>query len=269
MAQDSPLFLSMWNWDPITLAGGILLVAIYLGVEFVYRPKVEASKKVSLPGTACFIAGILIAVLLRVSPLDELSDKYLLIPHMITHLTLSNVIAPLLVLGMPGWWFSRILRIPFWKKAGQGLTAPALAFMLFNINLLGWHYPPIYEAAMANESIHLLEHAAFLVTGLMFWWPILNHTLELPRLSSAYQILYLFLASVPCTILGVVLVFGPLLYPSYINAPRITSLDAATDQAISGILMTTLDNLFYLGVLSVVFFKWLNREDAKSNSAAE
>ena len=174
MAQDSPLFLSMWNWDPITLAGGILLVAIYLGVEFVYRPKVEASKKVSLPGTACFIAGILIAVLLRVSPLDELSDKYLLIPHMITHLTLSNVIAPLLVLGMPGWWFSRILRIPFWKKAGQGLTAPALAFMLFNINLLGWHYPPIYEAAMANESIHLLEHAAFLVTGLMFWWPILN-----------------------------------------------------------------------------------------------
>jgi len=265
MTQDLTSLLSVWNWDPLTIVGMALILAVYLGVMFGYRPRYLPLQAINRTGMVYFLTSLCLIFLLQVSPLDMLSEKYLLVAHMVSHLTISNVVAPLMVLGMPAWWFDSILRTSFWKKLGRFLTNPPLAFMLFNINLLMWHYPPFYEATLANEAIHFIEHAAFLLTGLLFWWPLLSPTAELPRLPFAYRILYLFLASIPCTVLGVIFVFSPnVLYATYAAAPRITSLDPMMDQVTSGILMTTLDNLFYLGILSVVFFKWVGHENVSS-----
>jgi cytochrome c oxidase assembly factor CtaG len=100
------------------------------------------------------------------------------------------------------------------------------------------------------------------VTALLFWWPIFSPTSELPRLSYPFQVLYLFLAAVPTTVLGALIIFSPtILYETYANAPRITALDPMTDQQISGVLMAMVGSLIYLGVLSVVFFKWLSQEE--------
>ena len=264
MAQDFGALLSMWNWDPIPLTGGALILLLYLGVMCYYRPKYFPSEPLKWPKMVCFLSSILVLVFIEVSPLDMICEKYLLFAHMIFHLALTNVAAPLMVLGLSGWWFTPILKSSFWQKTGGFLTNPVFAFLIFNINLLMWHYPSFYEGALNNDTIHFLEHFSFFATGVLFWWPILSPTPVLPRLPSPYQILYLFLASVPCTILGVVLVFSPTaLYSTYQNAPRILNIDPLTDQVLSGVLMTTLDNFFYLAVLSLVFFNWVKKENKK------
>jgi putative membrane protein len=154
------------------------------------------------------------------------------------------------------------LKYPRIKSIMAFLTNPIFAFLIFNINFLVWHFPAFYEATLENELIHFFEHTTFLVTSLLFWWPIFSPTPELPRLSYPYQVLYLFLAAVPTTVLGAMIIFSPgILYETYANAPRITALDPMTDQQIAGVLMAMVGSMIYLGVLSVVFFKWLSQEE--------
>jgi len=262
MTPDLPPWYSLWNWRPDTLIGGVIVLSIYLIAIGPARKRYFHTPEVKRSQIVCFILGIITVLFAQVSPLDALSDEYLFSAHMAQHMLLTAVAAPLFLLGLPDWMLRPILKIPGMKKVMGFLTNPLVAFLLFNINFLVWHFPAFYEATLESEFIHFIEHTSFLVTALLFWWPIFSPLPELPRLSYPYQVLYLFLAAVPSTILGALIIFSPtILYETYVNAPRITSLDPMTDQQIAGVLMAMVGSMIYLGVLSVVFFKWLNQDE--------
>jgi putative membrane protein len=269
MAEDAPLWLSLWNWDPLTLLGGALILAAYLAAVGPLRKRYFPSGLINLNSKIYFILAILVILFGQISPLDGLSDDYLFSAHMVQHILFTVVAPPLLLLGLPGWFFNPVLKHPNWKKAARFLTNPILAFFLFNINYAVWHFPAAYEATLENEALHLFEHISFVVTACIFWWPILSPAAELPRLSDPLRVLYLFLASVPCTVLGALIVFSPdILYPTYANAPRILNLSPMADQQIAGVIMAMGVNMVYLGVLTVVFFKWQQHEEQPKTSPA-
>ena len=101
---------------------------------------------------------------------------------MVQHMLLVVVVPPLWLLGTPGWLLSPPLRSPVALAVGRALTNPFVAFFLLNGALYIWHIPPLYDATLTNEPLHIGEHLIFLVTGVLFWYPVLGSAPGLPRL---------------------------------------------------------------------------------------
>ena len=174
-----------------------------------------------------FLVGILILFIALLSPIHELGDNYLFSAHMVQHLLLISVVCPLLLLGTPAWLLRPMLRHPRVMGAARTLTRPVVAFVLFNLVFAFWHLPVLYDLALRQQGIHILEHIMFLGAGLIMWWPILSPLPELPRSPYVVQMLYLFLQPTVPSILGAIITFSDgTLYAWYAEAPRIWGISA-------------------------------------------
>ncbi len=257
--------LTDWTLDPTLWIGIALFVGAYLLASGPWRSRFRSSEPVKRAQTISFLAGAFIIWIALVSPLDEISDRYLFSAHMVQHLLLTLAAPPLILLGTPGWMIRPFLRYQAINAVARVLTMPLVAFALFNLDFMVWHVPALYEATLENQSIHIVEHLLFMGTAILNWWPILSPLEELPRLPYPAQILYLFLDAVPSTVLGGILVFAPdVLYPTYQAAPRIFGVSALDDQLFSGLIMAMPGGMTYLLALTIVFFVWIGKEDRET-----
>jgi putative membrane protein len=202
-----------------------------------------------------FLAGVLLLLLDLVSPIDTLADRYLFSAHIVQHFLLALVIPPLLLLGTPAFELGVL------NKLERAIGQPPVSWLLGVGTMLAWHIPALFNAALANDGLHILQHLSFLITGTIFWWPILA-PVESKRLPALGAVAYLFSACVCCSLLGAFLTFAPAgLYPAYLNPPgRLWGLDPKSDQQLGGMLMWVPGCFVYLaGILSVVR-RWYSEE---------
>ncbi|HAG98440.1 MAG TPA: cytochrome c oxidase assembly protein [Ktedonobacter sp.] len=256
-------WLTQWNWEPSILIGTVLIVGLYLYAVGPLRKKHHPGERINSGQVFSFLLGMFIMFLALVSPLDELGDSYLFSAHMVQHLCLTIVGPPLLLIGTPGWLVDPLLRKPVIFSIARALTFPAVAFFLFNFDFWLWHAPSLYNATLENQNIHILEHVTFIVFGVLNWWPIFSPSALLPRLSIGGQVLYLFLSGMPTVALGAGLTFFPPLYAPYLAAPRIWGLSPASDQQLGGLIMWVPGNIAYIFVVSILFIRWMQGQDAK------
>jgi putative membrane protein len=257
-----------WNWEPGLLAGLIAQIGAYLACVGPLRRWFPGSEPVAASQVQVFALGWLALFAALVSPVDTLATS-LLTMHMVQHLLLTLVAPPLMLMGTPRWLLRPLLRLPGALPIGRMLTRVVPAFFIYNIVFGLWHVPRYYELALANEQVHILEHLTFFVTAALTWWPICSPLDELPARPPGVQVLYLFLQSLPPTILGAILTFASEpLYPSYVRAPHLWGLDPLTDQQLAGLLMWIPGSLVFFGVLTVVFIRWLNRDEYETPSLA-
>ncbi len=260
-------WLTQWNWEPSIFLGTALITGLYLYAITALRKKYFPAEHVNRAQISAFLVGIFIMFLALVSPLDELGDSYLFSAHMVQHLCLTIIGPPLLLLGIPGWLLKPLLRSRVIFLIARILTYPAIAFFLYNADFWLWHAPPLYNATLENQSIHIFEHITFIVFGVINWWPIFSPLEEgLPRLSIGGQILYLFLSGMPTVALGAGLTFLPPLYAPYLSAPRIWGISPALDQQLGGLIMWIPGNLFYIIIVSILFIRWMQMQDAQQRS---
>jgi putative membrane protein len=206
---------------------------------------------------ALFASGLVTLFFALNGPLHDLSDYFLFSAHMVQHLVLVFAVCPLLLAGTPGEILRPVLSWPGVGPVARWLTRPAIAYVLFNVVFAAWHLPPLYNLAMAEHPVHIVEHLMFLVTGVLMWWPLLSPLPELPRLPYPGQMLYCFLMSIPMSIVAVyVSLADHVLYPAYAAAPRIWALSPLEDQQLGGLIMWIPGAFFIIGVMTVVFFKW-------------
>ena len=251
-----------WNWDPTILVGLALQAGAYLACVGPLRERFPGSEPVAPARVQTFLLGSLVLFIALCSPIETLGDGYLLSAHMIQHLLITLIAPPLLLLGTPRWLFRPLLRLPLALPIGRLLTNPVVAFLSFNIAFAAWHVPAFYEATLRSLPIHVLEHVMFIATATLTWWPVFSPMDELPRLSDPAQCLYLFIQSIPPTILGALITFADfVLYPTYARAPRVWDLSPQLDQQAAGLIMWIPGALVYLVVLTVVFFRWFNNDD--------
>lgn len=260
-------WLTAWNWEPSIVIGTALLVGLYLYGIGPLRRKYHLADEVKRGQVVAFLLGVFIMFLALVSPLDELGDSYLFSAHMVQHLFITLVGPPLLLIGTPGWLLQPLLRNRVVFLIARLFTFPALAFFLYNADFWLWHAPPLYNATLENQGIHILEHVTFIVFGILNWWPIFSPSEELPRLSLGGQVLYIFLAGMPTVALGAGLTFFPPLYAPYLAAPRIWGLSAAVDQQLGGLIMWIPGNIFYIVIISILFIQWMQKQDAKQRAS--
>lgn len=250
-----------WNWEPGLVLGLIAQISLYLACCGPLRHYFPGSAEVPKHQIQLFAIGWVCLFAALVSPLDTLSD-YLLSMHMIQHMLMTLVAPPLLLLGTPRWLFRPLLRIPGAVVIGKTVTSVIAVFILYNMTFSLWHVPRYYDLTLTNQTFHILEHVMFFATAALAWWPICSPLDEIPAAPVGLQIFYLFFQSFPPTILGAILTFAELpLYPHYTTVPRLWGTTALFDQQLAGLIMWIPGSLVFFGVLSVVFIRWMNRDE--------
>jgi putative membrane protein len=208
---------------------------------------------------AAFTGGVISLWAAVGSPLASM-DHQLLTVHMVQHLLLMTVAAPLILLGAPAiilvhgfpQSFVRsvlgpLLRCPPLHPIGRIFAHPVFCWLAATGTMIGWHIPVLFELGMKSEVWHEVEHACFFVAGLLFWWPVVQPWPSLARWPRWSVPLYLFLATLPCDALSAFLTFcNRVVYPHYLSAHRLFDISTLGDQERAGALMWVSVTIAYL-----------------------
>ena len=210
-----------------------------------------------------FYLGIAAAFIAVGSPLDQLGEAYLFSAHMLQHMLLIYVAAPLVVTGLPpeilDSWLLRHQRI---CRTLRLLTHPLVAAVGFNFCFSVWHFPELYEWALRDRTVHIIEHASMFFPALLLVWPLVSRSKVLPSLGHGTALLYCFGLMVADLPLWAVLIFDNTqpLYETYRLAPRIFRLDALQDQVLGAVIMKLFNEVFSLWHMASSFFGWYREE---------
>jgi putative membrane protein len=259
--------------DEFTVHLSTVLGLIGLGALYFWRarhvPASEAGRSPTTTQRTLFLLALATIFFSLNGWLHDLSDFYLFSAHMVQHLVLTLVAPPLLIMGTPGWMLRPALR---WRGVGpvaRFISGAPAAFVIFNVVLIAWHLPPMYEYAMEHHSVHIVQHLCFMVAATLMWWPILSPLPELPRLSYPLQMLYLFVMTFPMSLVAVCIGYADhVLYPFYAAAPRLWGITPMQDQLIGALIMWIPGGLFFFAVISVIFFRW-QKVGGDSSEAAQ
>ncbi len=246
---------SLLHHSSVTLAFVLLALIYTRGWLNVRRTMPNA---ISNWRVSAFFAGLLCAWIAIASPLGTLDRQWLSV-HMVQHLLLMTVSAPLILIGarpllsfcnLPQSFTRRILRPVLRASPVQSLarmmTNPFFCWLLAMVVLIGWHLPGAYALAHGSSTWHHLEHASFFVAGVFFWWPVIEPWPSGSHYSRWYIVLYLFLATLPCDALSAYLAFcDKIVYRCYLSVPHL-NMSALQDQQCAGALMWVFVTFAYL-----------------------
>jgi putative membrane protein len=264
-----PFDLGRWENHNSTIIGLALLSLLYLYAIGPYRRRTGITERAGGWRVASFFTGILVTFFALNGPLHDLSDSYLFSVHMVQHLILTQLMPPLLLLGVPAFALRPLIRPAWVRSVGRVLSRPAVAFALYSVGFSAWHLQPAYDLMMRNHNVHIVTHLQFMVTAVILWWPVLSPLPEFPRLSSPAAMLYLFLISLPMIfVASLITLANGVLYPWYSSAPRVWGLSPLDDQKLGGLIMWIPGGLFYWAVMSVIFFRWAAREEGPDDDEA-
>lgn len=246
-----------WTFEPTIWLGIIALHGGYLLLVGPFRSKFPTSQPITSRQLTFWTLGILTLIVALITPLSLLADAYLFSAHMLQHLLLTLVAAPLMLLGLPGWLFDPLKEHPTLLRFARWLCSPFIAFASFNIVFVAWHVPAFYNLALYSPAIHVLEHVSIVFLALVTWMPVLSPTKLIARLPLPVQVFYVFLQSIVGTGLGAILTLAKEpIYIFYVQAQRIWGIPALEDQVWAGLLMWSGAALIWLLALTIIFFRW-------------
>ena len=229
------------------------------------------SARHSVTRTACFLGGLTTIGVAIASPLDAFGSLRLSV-HMTQHLLLMMIAPPLIWLGapvlpllhgLPRAWvrdgLGPFLAWPALQRAGRFLGHPVVCWSAFVLATWIWHVPALYELALRSPTWHEIEHAVFLGTGLMFWWPVVRPWPARRDGSPWIIVLYLLLADIQNTVFSAIFTFaGHVIYPSYELAPQLGARTALDDQVTAGVIMWVPGSFVFLAPLFTLVVRALS-----------
>jgi putative membrane protein len=251
----------------------LLVCVLALGYTYLIRrvgpSKVHAVERaVSRKQIGLFLAGVATLWIAADWPIHDLAETRLYSVHMVQHLLLSLVAAPLLMVGTPDWMWRVVLGRRGIQIAKQ-VTRPLIALVIFNLVLVVTHIPQLVTLSVRSEIVHFAMHALVFTSALIMWSPVLNPLIELPTLSYPKRMFYLFLQSLVPTVPASFLTFGhTVLYHVYEEMPRM-GVSALTDQLVAGLVMKLVGGFLLWGVIAWYFFKWYQLEEREKVDVLE
>lgn len=249
-----------------------------LAAAFVYRwavgqiDRAHPRNRVPRWRSWCWYGGLLILVVALASPIATYDTTFFSV-HMVQHLLLTLVAAPLLALGAPITLLLRVsssetrrrLILPvLHSRLVRALSFPVVTWVVFAGVMWASHFSPLFDAALESEPAHLLEHALFLGSALLFWWPVIGADPSPWRLAHPARIAYLFLGMPQSSFLGLAIFSAPdVLYPHYLTLVRGWGMSPLADQQWAGGLMWVGGDLVFLAGLILALWVWLRAEEAE------
>ena len=266
-------WVTWWTWDPLVLAGLALGSAIYTrGAMRLWR---EAGIGHGLAPwrAAAYGAGIIVIAFALISPLDHASDV-LFSAHMVQHELLMLIAAPLVVLGrplvaavwaLPGDLRVRALRATRPARFWRALTSPWIALLLHAVARLVWHVPVLFDAALADERIHAIQHLSFFVTAVVFWWAVIYG--RYGRIGYGASVAFVFFTMLYSGLLGAVLSLGDHALYAHAEPSLRWGVDPVDDQQRAGLLMWIPVGAVMMAVGLAIFAAWLGQSARRAGAS--
>lgn len=263
--------LTSWHWRADVLGVLSLLGVLYVRGWSVLR-SAHHRPAATWPQLLVYLLGLGVTALALLSPLDAF-QPYLLSVHMVQHELLMVVAAPLVLLGRPlaiTLWglpvqlrpaVGRLLRPqrPL-RRMFDTLERPFTAWTLSTGFLWVWHIPAAYDAVETSRLLHDAQHVVFFLSGLVFWWPVIQappvtHSMGLPLRAG-----YLMAGMTQRALLGgIITLANRVLYGYYSVVPRISPLSSLDDQHLAGGIMWFASGIVLL--IATVILIWQATED--------
>ncbi len=249
--------LASWSFPPwitgLNLFAALLYARGWLTLHHTLPSRFTPARLVS------FIGGVATLQIALASPIDAF-DPFLLTNHMLQHMLLMMIVPPLVLLGDPVMpllhglplWAARFVFGPIFRfrpitLLGRFLTDPPVALLLVSLAMIGWHLSAPYELALRSPSWHEIEHACFLISSLLFWWPVVQPWPSRARWNSWMLPVYLLFADFVNSAVSAFLVFSDrVYYPSYLLVPRLGGISAQNDQVAAGMIMWVIGSFAFL-----------------------
>jgi len=259
---------SAWQAEPAVIATAFV-AAVWYGAGY-YATGIKAVRPAR---AAAFGAGLVTALLALLSPLGAAAIATLS-SHMVQHVVLMFIAAPLLVAGRPGlvmglafpvrarrasWTLARTRPVAI---ATRLLRNPLTILLLYTAVLWLWHLPGPYQAALRDRTIHGFEHLSFLAISMAFWAGV---TRTGPRRRIAYvpSMALVLGTMLQSTWLAALLTFGGIAYPAYERSAAVWHVNALADQQLAGAIMWIPPAILYLVVFGVLFVRWFRELESR------
>ncbi len=264
--------LTQWSLEPAVIAP-LALTAATCG-WLLRRVTRGAHPGHVAPRRICFLAASLVVAFLALeSPLGFYADRNFSV-HMIQHLLLTLVVAPLFVLSAPITLalqgatpgVRQNLLLPLLHSRGARVVAnPLVSWGIFALALPLSHVPAFYDLTLRNEAWHGLEHLVLLFSATLFWWPVVAVDPMPSRISHPARLLYLFLIMPVMTFTGLAIYNAThVLYPHYAAVADHAHFSALSDQHLAGALMWEAGMFLIVPALGAVLIDWMNRDEKET-----
>jgi cytochrome c oxidase assembly factor CtaG len=243
-----------WSFDPFLVVAIVLAGWHEIGLRRLARRSRPERTRERRRRSLLFYAGLGVLLIAVLSPVDYWADDYFLV-HMIQHLLLMFAAPTLIVAGAPwqplldalpgglGRTATReVLRGAWWRPvravAGAALR-PWVAVVIFNVVMLAWHVPALFDLAERNGAVHVwLMHGSFFVAGVLFWLQFIGSPPFRIRMPAASQAMALLGTNVVMWVLAMSMgiLSSRSWYPVYDHIPGVTLPPFADQQIGAGIL---------------------------------
>jgi cytochrome c oxidase assembly factor CtaG len=261
-----------WTFDPTVWLPSI--VALLLWRSGVARAnRAHPGRPVDRRRTAAWIAGIAVILFALDSGIARY-DTTLFSVHMVQHMLLTMVAPPLLLLAGP---ITLLLQasspatrrrwvLPFLHARVIRLLAfPVVAWILFAAVMWGTHFSPLFDASLETPPLHYLEHALYLGSASLFWWPVIGPDPAPWRMPPAVRPLYVGLQMTQNTFLAVAIYAAPAaLYHHYVTTIRSWGPTPLADQQLAGGIMWLGGDIAFLGEVMLLVFAWMRDEQRRA-----
>jgi len=260
---------AIWPTDPVVLIGTSAAAVAYVRASsrLLHADRVDARWR---GRRRCFLAGLGVILVALQPPLDAFVDRSFT-AHMVQHLLLTMVAAPLLVLGAPirlalrAWPGDARRRLSRMLASGpvRTLSRPAIGWASFFVVLWATHLSSLFDLTLRSAAVHAGEHTAYLATALLFWGPVAGVDPSPARLTHAGRILFLFLAMPAMAFLGLAISTAThVLYPHYAAVEGIAR--ALADQRAAGAVMWSGTMFLLVPALGFVLLDWMRADDREA-----
>ena len=228
-----------------------------------------------------FFAGLLFVLAALSGPVERFADE-LFWMHMVQHLLLLTVVAPLFVLAAPwalplrflqpdarrramAWWRGAPSTRPL-RVVAAFLAVPAAGWILFNVNLVVWHVPAAFDLTLRSRPAHDLEHLLFLGLGVLFWAQVIDSPPVRPRLGNLQRVIYVAAAATVGWALSIALTLAPFtLYAPYGElAARPGGLSGLSDQRLAAGIMLVPGSIAFAIVAALSLARWLAEDSPRA-----
>jgi putative membrane protein len=265
--------LTAAQWNLATLISLVAVALFYaLGLRRLWRS--DAGKQTVRPWQAAsFTLGCAATGIALLSRLDRWSD-ILFSAHMAQHEILMLVSAPLMVLGRPFivtlWSVTPAMRdrvasaarSKFVSSTWERLSGPFTVLLLHGFVLWAWHIPVMFEAALHNEGLHVVQHLLFFLTAALFWWALIHG--RYGRLGYGVAVMYIFATAMHTEALGALLTFGShSWYPTHAMRTAAAGVNAVSDQQFAGIMMWIPFGIVFVLIALGLFAAWLGEAERR------